>query len=132
MRSAPANPTGTTSLIGVMMGLAGTITPSTTGKLLIIISGSIQTTGGAGNGYQFQIRYGTGAAPANGAAITGTASGTLRNQLALNNNIPEAFSLNSIASGLTLATAYWIDISLAAIAGNTASVNDISISIVEV
>jgi hypothetical protein len=41
------------------------------------------------------------------------------------------FSLNAIVTGLTLNTAVWVDISLAAITGGTARVRDISISVVE-
>ena len=75
-QSTPADPTGTTDTTGKMMGLAGAITPTYTGRLLIIVSGNLtNTTAAAGDGAKAQIRYGTGSAPSNGDALTGTAVG---------------------------------------------------------
>ena len=129
-QSTPANPTGTSSATQVMMGLAGSITPTKSGKVLIIISGALQNTGGATTN-TVQIRYGTGTAPANGAAATGTTAGAALQSAPTNGSGPEAFSINAIVSGLTLSTAHWIDVGLAASAG-TGSIRTISISAVEV
>lgn len=129
-QASPSNPTGTADTTGKMMGLAGTITPATTGKILVIISGDI-SNGTILDGGKVQIRMGTGTAPANGDALTGTAYGGLvrSNTAVAGEFLP--FSLNAIVSGLTLSTAYWIDVGLAAITGGTASVADISISAIE-
>lgn len=129
-QDTPADPKGTNSTAGRMMGLAGSITPSYSGIIMIIISGDM---GNNGNklGAITQIRYGTGSAPTNGAVITGTAAGS-QIQMAQNNKaIITPFSCNAIVSGLTIGTIYWIDLSLAPVTGGTASVSDISISIVE-
>lgn len=139
LNSTPANPTTTTSAVGVMMGLGGvaTITPSITGQISIQIAGDIDnTTGGAS--VLAQIRFGTGAAPANGAALTGTVLGaqpvyTQSNATGLlglsftpgRGN----FSLSGITiSGLTIGTTYWIDISLATAGGGTARIRNITIT----
>jgi hypothetical protein len=136
INNQPGDPTATASTVGVMMGIASTITPVVTGKILIIISGDIDNDTGDTNGAQVQIRTGTGTAPVNGAALTGTTRGGLVkmtvNTSGGGTSVPRVpFSLNAIVSGLTLNTALWVDISLAAIVGGNASVRDISVSIVE-
>lgn len=128
--SSPADPTGTTSLTGVMMGLAGAFTPVLTGKVLIIINGDM------GNdtlldGSQIQIRTGTGAAPTNGAALTGTTRGTLVKSTSGVATERDAFCIHALFSGLTVATAIWIDIGLAAITAGTATIKDVHISCIE-
>jgi hypothetical protein len=134
-QKTPADPTITSSTVGVMMGLSASITPVLTGKIMIIISGDMDNDTGD-NGAQVQIRTGTGTPPINGAALTGTTQGGLVTMSAVVSGgatvvtrVP--FSLNAIVSGLTLNTAVWVDISLAAIGAGNAGVNGISISIVE-
>jgi hypothetical protein len=129
-QSTPADPTGTTSLTGVMMGLAGAITPRVTGKLLILISGDIDNDT-ITDGVQIQLRYGTGAAPTNGAALTGTVAGGLVKFTLASAAQKAPAAAQAIVSGLTVGTAYWIDIGLAAITAGTASMNDISLTIFE-
>jgi hypothetical protein len=136
--STPTAPTSTTRTTGVKMGLAGSITPTTSGKVLIVISGDIDNDTGA-DGAQVQIRTGTGTAPANGASLTGTTQGALVKIVNPNASgvgvtfTPgrQAFTVNAVVSGLTLNAANWIDISLAAITGGTARVRDVSISAIE-
>jgi len=109
----PSNPTATTSLSVVCMGIGSTCTytPLATGKVLVTVCGSWLTAtatvqGGIG------ARYGTGTAPANGAADTGTAWGTN----AATENIRAAgtggglpFAFTELLS-LTANTAYWFDL----------------------
>lgn len=128
VQAQPANPTGTTSTGGVMMGLAGAITPTLTGRVLIIISGNI-TNGTASDGGSVTIRYGTGTAPSNAAALTGTAVGTSPQAVA--GTVIAPFSVQAIVTSLTLSTAYWIDLSLAAVTGGTATIANVSISALE-
>lgn len=125
--SAPGNPTGTTDTTGLMMGLAGAITPRT-GKIVVVISGN-----GANNtindGFKVRIRYGTGTAPANGAALTGTAVGTTAegtNDIAANAKSP--FTVVSVITGLTAGTAYWLDVQLAAVTGGTAAITEVNVA----
>jgi ribosomal protein L1 len=128
----PVDPATTTSTVGVMMGLgaSASITPVLTGKLMIIISGDTDNDTNS-SGTRVQIRVGTGTAPINGGALTGTTQGGLVSfqQNNLNNRVP--FSLNAIVNGFTLNTALWVDISLAAITSGVARVRNISISVIE-
>jgi hypothetical protein len=107
----------------VMAGLAGTITPTCTGKVIITISGTIyaQTGTADGNGLSYQIRAGTGTAPSNGATTTGTAYGTVQKytnlataSAAADVNVP--FSVTALVTGLTVNTAVWIDLAVQSIA----------------
>ena len=129
-QATPTDPSTTTSTTGVMMGLAGSITPGYSGTIMITISGDIDNNGN-NNGAQVQIRYGTGSAPANGAALTGTTAGGLVKFNENNSSIRAPFHCNAIVTGLTVGTAYWIDLSLASISGGTSRIRDISISVVE-
>jgi hypothetical protein len=95
-----------------MAGLAQTITPTVTGRILITICGT--DTLNATSTATVVLRFGTGAAPVNGAAPAGT---VISNALSILNNtavvmgIP--FSLTGIATGLTLGVPIWIDLSQA-------------------
>jgi hypothetical protein len=127
-QSTPADPTGTTDVTGKMMGLAGSITPSTSGQIIIIISGDVQNSNALG-GAKIQLRYGTGSAPANGDAATGTALGgfvKVTTSIGASDAFP--FTVQGVVTGLTVATAYWIDLQIAAITTGTAAAKDISIS----
>ncbi len=95
-----AAPAGTTSTTGLMMGLAGAITPAHSGNVLLIVSG------------------------------TGTAVG---NNIADNNPVTNKipFSVQAVVTGLTVGTAYWVDVGLAAITGGTASIATVSVSALE-
>jgi hypothetical protein len=131
--STPANPTGTASTTAVMMGLAGSITPIESGKIVIFINGTISNNA-AGDGAKAKIHYGIGTAPINGAALTGTAVG---NQPSVINNANMAgarvgFSCIAVITGLTLGSAIWLDLELAAITGGTANIYDVGITAIEV
>jgi hypothetical protein len=115
-----------------MQGIAGAITPAITRQVLIQISGDIANATAIADGAAVQIRYGSGSAPANGAALTGTAVGGLVKYVTATTAAKVPFSLQGIVSGLTLGTAYWVDLSLQNITGGTATVKDLSVSIIEV
>ena len=131
-----ANPAATTSTTGVMMGLAVAITPRVSGKLIVFVSG--QGDQGTGdNGFKFDIRYGTGTAPTNGAALTGTQiGGVVTGQVVGSTSTTDVptlpFSHQGIVSGLTVGTAYWIDISFGAVGGTTtATASKVNVSVIE-
>jgi hypothetical protein len=133
--AAPGDPTGTTNTTGLMMGLAGSITPAFSGRIFLSITGNLSSsTTTAARGSKCQARYGTNTAPANGAALTGTAVGTICTYLAWGTtaNQKAPFACNAVITGLTLGTAYWLDLGVAAVTGDTASVKDISIQAFEV
>lgn len=131
-QATPADPTGTTDGTGKMMGLAGSFTPSNTGKVLIIISGTSSNT--SGNGASVRLRYGTGSAPANGDALTGTLAGgtaTAATYFTSSGAWKTPFTVSAVVTGLTLSTAYWIDVQVAVITAGTASISGVSVSVIE-
>ena len=134
--AAPANPTGTTNTTGLMMGLAGTITPALTGRILVTVTGTIFNTGTTiGNGGKTQLRFGTGSAPANAAALTGTAVGSVLTSVneSTTASTKQPFCCTALISALTLGTAYWLDLSLAQVGGGgTATIADLNFAVAEV
>jgi hypothetical protein len=131
LQSTYLTPTATTSTTGVMMGLAGIITPVRSGKVFIAISGRMNNST-VNNGCDLQIYYGTGAAPANGAALTGTAIGGLAKLSGTNGaGYFYPFSLSAVITGLTLGTPIWVDLKQAAVTGGSASAANIGVSAFE-
>jgi hypothetical protein len=132
-QSTGKNPTGTANTAAeLMMGMAGSITPVGTGTVLITICGNI-TNSSASDGWKYQIRHGTGTAPTNTAAATGTADGTdVSGALGTGTNrATMPFSISALVTGLTANTAYWIDMSLAAVTGGTATLANVNIIAIE-
>jgi hypothetical protein len=122
--TSPTAPSSTSAY--KMQGLAGSITPTRSGNVLIIICGTIIAPTGTtvNNGVMYQISYGAGTAPTNGATLTGTQMGIVQewtNPVALSaaGDLHVPFSISVVVTGLTLNTAYWID--LAAESVTTAS-----------
>ncbi len=131
--STPADPTGTTSSSGVMMGLAIAFTPKYSGTVCVMLTGTTANDTIA-KGTKINIRYGTGTATTNGASLTGTQlSGTytyITNEPAANYQFP--YGLAGIITGLNIGTAYWFDIELTQFGGGgTASVFNTNFSIEE-
>lgn len=130
----PSNPTATASSTLVMMGLGTTctFTPAATGIVEVTVRCGIQnntaivlTTVGC--------RYGTGTAPANGAAVTGTRFGSGAEESVepggVNRVIPEAWT-DRLA--LSVSTAYWFDIAiLTATPADTVAPTNVSVTIKE-
>ena len=118
----PGNPTNITSTAFQMFGLGGTlkITPLKTGKVRFTISffpGGVGAT--ATN--SFKISYGSGAAPVNGAAATGTVIGGTYSGGAIVSvsATPAAVTRNVVVTGLSAGTAYWFDVQGARNTANT-------------
>lgn len=116
---SPSNPSSTTSTSGVMMGLGSTIsyTPRYTGTIKVTIAGVIFN--GAAAAYAVPTpKFGSGAAPPNGFAVTGNSFGGYGS-----NGSPHVGSENTTSAvgwyasdrrtGLTPGTAYWFDVELA-------------------
>jgi len=126
-----ASPAATTTATpGVMMAIGGAITPTKSGNVLINITGywnnntiSDQCTLG--------IRTGTGTAPINGAAATGTARGSTQNigQATAGFNYP--FAVTSLVTGLTVGTAVWIDLAVFITTGGTCTLKNVTTVAVE-
>lgn len=126
-QTQPANPTQTSSATYVMMGLAGAITPRGT-KVKVTLSGDVTATNG--QTATMQLSIGTGAAPANAAAVTGTQFGSQPTFTALTGLLTVPFSVQAIATGLTPGTAVWVDLALKSSSGNV-SVSNLSLTIEE-
>jgi hypothetical protein len=120
----------------VMAGLqsgVSTLTPTATGRILVIVCGSAGGTGTVVEGV-FQLHYGAGNGPAPGAAVTGTAVGALS---AYNvyvgsvtpQNVAVPFMTAAVISGLTVGSPYWIDIAVEGALGVTALARNTTIAI---
>lgn len=137
-QSKPSNPTGPGSTgAQTMLGLAGSITPTVTGNVLVIFSGQIvSTTGSVGNGISYGIAYGTGTAPTNGAGITGTQPvKTLEYTnpaAATAADVNAPFTMQALLSGLTLNTAIWLDLYAEAVGATGFTFNNIVITSIEI
>ncbi len=132
--AVPTNPAGTTSVsIQVMQGLAGSITPGASGRVLFMASSDGFNTNAVGQGFVVQLRYGTGTAPGNGATATGTAlGGAVKGATAIVSSPQQIpFALQSMVSSLTPGTTYWFDLGLSAIGGGTATIENISLTAIE-
>jgi hypothetical protein len=113
MAVKPAAPASTVSTTLVMAGVGGTatITPSATGRVLITASGDCYTAT-AVVGIIVGLYHGTGGAPANGAAVTGTADGAAVHGRSSGTTALVAlpFSITWVVTGLTVGTPIWIDL----------------------
>lgn len=129
------NPTNTASTTSVMMGFGAqatpaTITPKGTSRVNVSIMGQMaQAT--SGDGAQIDCRWGTSAAPANGAAASGTVVGQAQAFTAVAANHGGGFSIGGIITGLTPGVPIWIDCSLKTITGGTASLTGITVEAFE-
>lgn len=125
----PADPTGTTSAVGVMMGLGlltgGSITPAFSTRVKVDVCGTSSNTGTGVN--QIRLLTGTGTAPSNGAALTGSTLATVSSNTAAAGSAP--FCISAIAT-VTVGVASWFDLSIAAASG-TGTVKSVHISAFE-
>lgn len=125
-----AAPTGTVSTSFKMMGLAGALTPLVSGRVRVTISGYLGNNTN-GDGCAVKIAYGTGSAPANGDAATGTVLGTFVTANSAVGGQQFPFSITYSVTGLTLSTAYWVDAQVAAITGGTATIVNVMLDLCE-
>ena len=106
--------TSTSSASFVMAGLGAAasptlITPSATGRVSFILTGMFQQQTALAT-CEFKIAYGTGGAPANGAAATGTVIGATVSVRGPATAGYGPISLAANVSGLTVGTQYWFDV----------------------
>jgi hypothetical protein len=118
-----------TSATYKMHGIAGALTPLTTGTVTVLLSGDV--TINSGSWCTYNIKYGTGAAPAFNAANTGTGIGTPI-RLAPGNGNYAPLVANGAVSGLSVGTAYWFDINFKSEDGVSNCVTaDITLTMIE-
>ena len=124
------NPSATTSTSLVMMGMAGSFTPSSTGDVFFTVSGSLLNIN-SNHTCNLSFYYGTGATPSNGVAQSGTQIGApVAITVGTGGSYP--FSCMGIVTGLTLSTAYWLDVALSGTSGSTVSVVNAAITAFEI
>ena len=137
-QTSVASPTAPASTAAYkMQGLAGSITPKRSGIILITISGTAtSSTVTAGDGIQYQISYGTGSAPSNGGALAGTQNSTIQKYVnpatVIAADVATPFSTTVVVTGLTIGTAYWIDLAAESIATvSSGGLSAVSVTAVE-
>jgi hypothetical protein len=96
----------------VMMGSGPPARSPGSGSVMATACGWIPPMGAAPG--VLSGRYGTGTAPANAAAVSGTRWGTGGSDASINSarsiSAPAPFSLTQVITGLTAGTAYWFDL----------------------
>lgn len=134
LQAAPGNPTGTSSATQIMMGLGTTchLTPTYSSRIRIEFNGDVSNAViNASSG--LQARFGTGTAPSNGAAASGTTVGPQVNSFTAGaagaNN---SFAVGGIITGLTPGTAYWFDLGLLAVTNGPSAVISLGCNAFEV
>ncbi len=125
VNSNSATPTGNISTVAKMMGLAFALTPQVTGRVAIFVGGVALNSTAIASGTNITGKYGTGAAPANAAASTGTTFGVQQHFIGSTTAGQQGFVCMGVVSGLTLNTAIWIDLELVAVTSGGATVKDV-------
>ena len=113
-----------------MGGFGFAYTPSKSGNLLILLffGFSVNATG---QGTSFRLKHGTGAAPATGAAETGTTDYNLDSFLGNTASIILPLTLTGLLTGLALGTPIWIDVAAAVGGVNTVTLEHPLLILVE-
>jgi hypothetical protein len=122
--STPANQSGNATATFKMNGLACAITPVATGRVVFMITGQ-QTNNTSGDGVTIKLAEGTGAAPSNAAAATGTVISATQTWTALTGQLTTQFAIIASATGLALSTAVWFDLQIADVTGGTVTVTNV-------
>ncbi len=120
--------------LGVAGANAFTITPQSTGRVLVLVEGDM--TGVNTATVTAQLSFGTGTAPANAAAVTGTQVGSQPTLTPITGILTTPFTLFWVISGLAVPSItsagltgspvpVWLDIALKSSSG-AASVSNLS------
>jgi hypothetical protein len=128
----PANPTATTSTSAVHMGVGGTctITPLFSSRLFVVIQG-VAANSATNQVTGLQLRFGTGTAPTNGTAATGTLVGAQQAITVAGGNTSSGFSLSGIVTGRTPGVAVWFDVAVF-VSANTGTLTGITFTAHEI
>jgi len=104
------------------------ITPSRSGKILVIINGN-GVLSGSGEQMYARLYYNTSVASGHDVPPTGFTQ--LGSEIVVATNTQNrAFTISSVVTGLTIDTTYYFDLAIYS-SGNTATASSISVSIVE-
>lgn len=119
---------GTTSATYVMVGMGANggfsalITPDATGCIYASLSGGQLGGTATPQRVSYELRYGSGTPPVNGAAVTGTLIGTPQTISVPGGAGRAAIRAIGYVCGLALGTQYWFDAAIAAPSGGTAQI----------
>lgn len=130
-----AAPTAITDTSGLMLGCSNItaaciITPQVTGRILVMVNGVVAQDTTA-DGAFWHIRMGTGTAPSNGDALTGTQYGGQQSMTFLTGVLSVPFALQAVATGLTLGTAAWVDLVVGAATGGSVTMTQVNVTAFE-
>lgn len=132
---ACTNPATTVSTTPVMAGLGAqatpaVLTPKASTRINLSIEGQFaQAT--SGDGITITCRWGTGAAPAQGTAASGTQIGNSQTFTAVAAAHSNGFCIGGILTGLTPGTQYWFDLTYQTVTGGTASLTGLTVEAFE-
>lgn len=127
--ATPTNQTGNATATFKMNGLGAaaapcTITPKLTGRVVFTVTGQL-TQSTTADGVTVKLAEGTGGAPANAAAATGTVISATQTWTALTGQLTTQFTITAAATGLALGTPVWFDLQIADVTGGTAAATNI-------
>jgi len=130
--NASPSPFSTSSATYVMLGLGTTLwglIPLSTGRIRLTATGTLTTTLTGSDSYILG-KYGTGTAPNNGVAVTGTSATT--SEVRVTNSgatgALSAFTYYAEITGLTVGTPYWFDLAQKVSGGGATTANALVIS----
>lgn len=108
-QTQPTNKTAITGTTEKMMGYAVAFTPRRSGKLEIQIDGNI-TVDTTAQTTTARLKYGTGAAPENDAAVTGTQAGKTKTFVGLTGMLTVPFAMTAFVNAqANVGVAMWFD-----------------------
>ena len=113
-----------------MGGFGFAYTPTKSGNILMLLLFAFSVNA-SGQGCRFRLKHGTGAAPANGAAETGTTDYDLDSFLGNTASIILPLTLTGLLTGLTLGTEIWIDVACSVGGVNTVTLDHPVLILVE-
>jgi hypothetical protein len=131
LQVTPTIPTGTSSTSVVMMGLGSTckITPVFSSRVKVLFIG-VSTNSTTGQVTDMRVFFGTGSAPANGVAQTGTQVGTFVLSQAASSGDNNSFTNGGLVTGLTPGVPVWFDIGMN-VSGGTGSIITVACTLEE-
>jgi hypothetical protein len=128
-------PTSTSAF--VMGGLGAQITPARSGNVMAVLTGYLTSSATTiDEGIILQLAYATGSAPAYQAAVTGTVFGKAvefsngATVTAADERVP--ITVQGLITGLTIGTTIWVDFQMEGITAETTSLNNATLTLVEI
>ena len=137
-----ATPTGRSSATLVALGMNTTLRLRLTSRVLVLMS-AVVANDTSTDGFTYNLYYGTGAAPANNDAVSGTAICSLQTVSAVvTNSLSRPCALTGIVTGLvadsinslgaTVAgTTYWFDVMFSYVTAGTVTFTNVNLQVIE-